>query len=163
MELPNEIWLEIIKSPKDLFFVKRLSTVSKELQTMCNKIIDMIKKDGNKIVIRKNECEMLVIGKADRMGFPNFQSKEWRGSIDQIERYNDNHKPGLPLLSQLVSQCSTIFTDIDTAYHCVGPMYASYVRYFEFYQRLSGNVEASTTYAVELLLGKLRRLMSEKK
>ena len=163
MELPNEIWFEIIKASNDLFFVKRLSMVSKEFQARCNKIIDMIRKGGNKIVIRKNECEMLVIGVGDRMGFPNYQSQEWRGSIGGIEFYNDNHKPGLPLLSQLVSQYRTIFTDIDTAYHCIGPQYASYVRYFEFKQRLGGNMEVSTDYAVELLLGKLRRLMSEKK
>ena len=75
MELPNEIWFEIIKASKDLFFVKRLSMVSKEFQARCNKIIDMIRKGGNRVVIRKNECEMLVIGVGDRMGFPNFSIK----------------------------------------------------------------------------------------
>ena len=72
MELPNEIWFEIIKASKDLFFVKRLSMLSKGFQ----KIYRGFKKLLNcRLVIRKKRA-FLVRGTnpCSKFDMPQYQT-----------------------------------------------------------------------------------------
>ena len=127
MELPNEIWFEIIKASNDLFFMKRLSTISKGFRSIYDKFVNTLEREGNKLVMHRNE--IVITGAADTMGLPNYQCKDWRGNIDTCSYIQDNQE--LYTLSEFVQYFRNCGYDYkDEAYRILSQLYPEYATFF---------------------------------